>query len=81
MPRSCRSACTYKCYTKLCCDRCLICESNVLSSELFLLLLSFHNIVTSEDAGRVWSCVENAINLMAEEAENSDDVEEAATDE
>lgn len=28
----------------------------------------FHDVVTGEDAGRVWSCMENAISLMTEEA-------------
>ena len=32
----------------------------------------FMNVVTSEDAGRVWSCVENAITQMTEEANNED---------
>jgi hypothetical protein len=27
---------------------------------------AFHNIVTEEDADRVWSCVENAVQIMAE---------------
>ena len=56
--------------------KCLQCESNVLNYSYYLLL-SFHNIVTSEDAGRVWNCVENAISLMAEEEEE----EEEETDE
>jgi len=29
----------------------------------------FHNIISEEDADRVWSCVENAIQVMAEEEE------------
>ena len=35
----------------------------------------FMNVITSEDAGRVWSCVENAMNQMTEEANNEDDIE------
>lgn len=27
----------------------------------------FHDVVTADDAARVWSCMENAITLMAEE--------------
>jgi hypothetical protein len=27
----------------------------------------FHSVITEEDATRVWSCVENAIKVMAEE--------------
>ena len=57
--------------------KCLQCESNVLNYSYYNQLLSFHNIVTSEDAGRVWNCVENAISLMAEEEEE----EEEETDE
>ena len=32
----------------------------------------FMNVITSEDAGRVWRCVENAITQMTEEANNED---------
>ena len=53
--------------------KCLQCESNVLNYSYYNQLLSFHNIVTSEDAGRVWNCVENAISLMAEEEEEETD--------
>jgi len=35
----------------------------------------FMNVMTSEDAGRVWSCVENAMTQMTEEANNEDDIE------
>mmetsp|Transcript_14798 Transcript_14798/g.32147 ORF Transcript_14798/g.32147 Transcript_14798/m.32147 type:complete len:185 (+) Transcript_14798:126-680(+) len=28
----------------------------------------FHNVLTNDDAARVWSCMENAISLMADEA-------------
>jgi hypothetical protein len=31
------------------------------------------SIVTEEDADRVWSCVENAVQLMAEAEEDEDD--------
>ena len=31
------------------------------------------SIVTEEDADRVWSCVENAVQVMAEAEEDEDD--------
>lgn len=34
---------------------------------------AFLNIVTEDDADRVWSCVENAVKLMAEAAEEEED--------
>lgn len=40
--------------------------SEEFSSDAFL------NIVTEEDADRVWSCVENAVKLMAEAEEDED---------
>ncbi|KAL7544088.1 hypothetical protein ACHAXR_013538 [Thalassiosira sp. AJA248-18] len=30
----------------------------------------FHNVVTNDDAARIWDCMENAISLMAEEEED-----------
>lgn len=37
----------------------------------------FHNVLTGEDAARVWSCMENAVSLMTDEANanNEDSVE------
>lgn len=37
-----------------------------------LLPFSFHNVMTNDDAARVWDCVENAISLMAEEANENE---------
>lgn len=45
--------------------------SSIVFANLSLILhliLSFQNVMTGDDAGRVWSCMENAITLMAEEA-------------
>lgn len=39
----------------------------------------FHDIVTGDDAGRVWSCMENAISLMTDEANAGNDCEGEAT--
>ncbi|KAL3766692.1 hypothetical protein ACHAW5_006950 [Stephanodiscus triporus] len=33
----------------------------------------FHNVLTNDDAGRVWGCIENAISLMAEEFNTNGD--------
>ena len=48
----------------------------ILTNNLFVsqpLVLYRHSIVTEDDADRVWSCVENAVKLMAEAAEEEED--------
>ena len=37
-----------------------------------LFSLSFHNVLTNDDAERVWGCMENAITMMAEEENESE---------
>jgi len=43
---------------------------------LLTLVLSINSIITEDDADRVWGCVENAIQLMAEEEDEEDEYDE-----
>lgn len=50
------------------------------TSSLFFLLMSallpwIYSIITEGDADRVWSCIENAVQLMVSAAEEEEDEE------
>lgn len=38
----------------------------------------FHRIITDDDADRVWSCIENAIRIMADEQDELFDTDDGA---
>ena len=41
---------------------------------------SFHNVATEDDAARVWTCIENAITLMTDEANAENECDSETND-